>query len=475
MLALLCTGPVRAADLPLVAKAAGVASAAVFTVDRLARPPAVGGACSATAPTVWPATPLARRELIARLQRLRDQCIKNADFVAWLGALLLDDGDAAQALNWLERAMLLDPGNLGTQADYALALSALGEPLALQELARSWQGRGDLPPALRAKLFPIERRNAYTLPNVRLGYAPRQIWGFQGGVSVVVGHETNLDRSPRLTEITLTLPGGPVELPVLSAPRAGAATLASGSLLWALSPVPALVMRTGFSVNLRAAPSVRATDWQQAQLSSEALYTAEGWRAQVDASAAWVGGALNEPYRLTRGGLSAEALHAACSIRLAIAREQRRQSNSTRLNATSAIWMVEMRCPLPAAPDWKVSLNLSHGRDRPESAERPGGRQQLQAGAVRLVGPLGPATRLDFNLRYVNVRDSTGYSALLDDNAVRGLALQQRSVELAHQLDDYGWPGATAVLQWQSAKQVSNLKLFAYRADSYYGGLRWSW
>ncbi len=433
------------------------------------------GACTATAPAVWPATTAARRELIARLQRLRGQCMESADFLAWLGALVLDDGDPAEALIWLERALLLDPGNRGAQADHALVLAALGEPAALQELARTWQGRSDLPPALRAKLFPIEPRSAYALPNARLGYATRQTWGFQGGFSLVAGHETNLDRSPRLTALTLTFPEGPVVLPVLSAPRAGAAAQASGSLLWAYSPEPAVVIRSGFSVNLRTAPSERATDWHQAQWNSEATYTAKVWRVQVDASAASVSGALNEPYRLTRGGLSAEALGVACRTRLAIAREQRRQSMSTRLDATSAVWLAEVYCPLPLAPNWNLSLSFSHGRDRPESADRPGGPQHLQARAARLVGPLSLRTRLELNLRHVNVRDSTGYSALLNNNAVRRLSLHQYSIELSHPLDSHGWLGATAILQWQSAHQASNLSLFTYQADSYYAGLRWSW
>ena len=407
--------------------------------------------------------------------RLRSQCIDNADFLAWLGALVLDDGDAAQALSWLERALLLDPGNLGAQADHALALASLGEPVALQELSRSWRSRSDLPPALRAKLFPVEPRNAYALPRARLGYTLRPTWGYQGGVSVMAGYEDNLDRSPRLTELSLTTPGGGVVLPVISVPRAGAAAQASASLFWAFSPVPAAVLRSGFSGNLRAAPSERSTDWRQVQWTSEAVFTSSDWRTQADASAAWVSGALNEPYRLARGGLSAEVGASACRVRLAVAREQRRQSISTSLDATSAVWLAELHCPLPMARDWSISMSISDGRDRPESADRPGGPQQLQAYAFRWVGPLSAATRIDLNLRYVNARDSTGYSVLLEDNAVRRLALQQRSLELSHQLESYGWPGVTAVLQWQSVKQASNLKLFAYGAVVYYGGLRWLW
>ena len=49
------------------------------------------------------------------------------------------------------------------------------------------------------------------------------------------------------------------------------------------------------------------------------------------------------------------------------------------------------------------------------------------------------------------------------------------AVELSQSLKRWGWPAMTATLQWQAARQVSNLKLFAYRADTAYGGVRWAW
>ena len=291
----------------------------------------------------------------------------------------------------------------------------------------------------------------------------------------MLGYENNLDRSPRLAELTLTIPDGPLILPVIRTPRAGGATIGSALMQWAYALAPTTVLRSGLNLNARTAASDHATDWQQTQWTTEAVHSGTWWRAHADASVVWVGGKLNEPYRLNRAGLSAEALGERCRARLAYVHEQRIQSVTETLDASTALWVADFHCPLPGLPDWQASLSISRGRDRPKSTERPGGPQDLRATGFRVVGPLGLDTRLDLNLRYVQVRDSTGYNVLLEGNAIRQFGLGQLSVEWSHRMDAYGWPGWTLALQWQAARQSSNLKLFAYRADNVYGGLRFSW
>jgi tetratricopeptide (TPR) repeat protein len=117
-------------------------------------PKAADTTCSQAASQTWPATDTLRRGEVQRLERLLPACIDNPMFLATLGGLLLEQGDAEQALIWLERSLLIDPGNLGAQADHALTLAALGEPKALEQLTRAWQARTDLPPLLRDRLFP---------------------------------------------------------------------------------------------------------------------------------------------------------------------------------------------------------------------------------------------------------------------------------------------------------------------------------
>jgi len=433
--------------------------------------------CARLAPSTWPSGVTSRRLHLVRMRLGLQTCIVDADFLAAFGGLLLEDGDAAQALTWLERALLLDPGNLGAQADHALALAATGEPDALRELSVRLLARSDLPVRLRAKLNPAPAANLYRLPQARLGVAlaPRRQWGVQGEVNLQLGHESNLDRSPRLTELTLSIPEGPLVLPVISTPRSAAATLATSSFQLAVSPVDGWVFRSGLNLNLRRSVAEPATDWRQVQWGNQASFGGRHWAGQVDASSAWIGGPLNEPYRLRRLGASVDAVANGCRARLGYAHEERRPSVSASLEAVTSVWALDLRCALPMAPGWAVSAGYSQGQDRPRSIERPGGLQRLQTSGLRVVGPLGSQTQIDLGLRLSQVRDELGYSVLLERNAVRRVNVQQASAELVHALDSYGWAGLSATLQWQQLLQGSNLKLFAYRARSTYAGLRWAW
>ncbi len=153
----------------------------------LVQPKALHGAtCAEQSRANWPESLTARRARIAELQRLRHLCIDDAAFLALLGAMLLEDGDAEQALVWLERSLLLDPDSLGARVDHALALAALGQPGALKEVADALRTRGDVPPALRARLYPSEQRSVFAWPSVRLGHALRPHWGAQGEISLIL-------------------------------------------------------------------------------------------------------------------------------------------------------------------------------------------------------------------------------------------------------------------------------------------------
>jgi len=442
-----------------------------------AEPQPTGSDCARLAPSTWPSGVTSRGIHLVRMRLGLRVCIGDADFLAAFGGLMLEDGDAAQALTWLERALLLDPGNLGAQADHALALAAMGEPDALRELSRRLLARRDLPSRLRAKLNSASTADIYQLPQARLGadLVPRRRWGVQGEINLQLGTESNLDRSPRLTELTLSIPEGPLVLPVVSTPRSAAATLGTGTFQVAATPAAGLLFRSGLNLNLRRSAAEPGTDWRQVQWGNQVSFGGRQWTGQLDASSAWIGGPLNEPYRLLRLGASAEAAANGCRARLGYAHEERRQSVSAVLDAATTAWALDLRCAVPMAPGWAVSTAHSEGQDRPRSGARPGGLQRLQTSGLRVVGPLDAQTQVDLGVRISQVRDEVGYSALLERNTVRRVRVQQFSIELVHALDSYGWAGFSATLHWQQLLQASNLKLFAYRSESLYAGLRWAW
>lgn len=409
------------------------------------------------------------------MQRLRTLCIDHAAFLATLGALLLELGDAEAALVWLERSLMLNPDGLGARVDHALALSALGEPGALQELAVELRSRTDLPDALRTRLFPTETTSAFALPLVRLGHELKPQWGVQGEISLLAGHEGNLDRSPRLTELTLTLPDEIVVLPVESQRRAGAAAIAAAALELAYAPQPATVMRTGVVLAARAAPRQGATDWRQWQWIVSASHGNQDLRGSIDIGLAGVGGPLGEPYTLRRIGLNLDAHLQSCRLQLAAETEQRRQRQIGTLDAQINAATGRLQCPLPSSRHWHWQMDLRVLRDHPRSNDRPGGLQRGHSAGVRLSGPVWPEVVLEVGLHASRARDALGYSPLLENNAPRQFDLTQFTLELTTPIHLAQGQRLEAVLRWQDARQDSNLPLFRYRASSAYTGLRWLW
>jgi hypothetical protein len=467
--------PAMAASQPVPASTPSQAESAGGTVTLRGRG---SEECSRLPPSVWPSGSISRRLHIARLQLARASCIDNADYLSALGGLILEDGDAEQALIWLERALLLDPDNRGAQADHALALAALGQPEALAALSRSWLGRSDIPPALRDKLFPVEPRSAYAFPPVRLGQVSEINWGTQGEVSVVLGYETNLDRSPRLTELTLTpVDDDPTLVTLDRRPRPGAAAISSGAFQFAYAPVRSTILRAGLSLTDRSARKWHNTDWQQVQSAASVAHQWSQLRGQIEIGASWIGGPLSEAFRLNRAAASLDVPLKECRTRVTYEVEHRKQSRTAIFNSSAEGGLASLQCALPFAPTWSATVFFRTATDRPDSAGpegRPGGIQRVQGQGLRLVGTLDGGLRLDAAFRGSQVRDATPYSALLA-NIVRRVDLRQFLFELSQPLDRWGWAGVEMNVQYQSASQSSNLALFAFRADSWYGGLRWAW
>lgn len=431
----------------------------------------------------WPATVVARKALIARLNGVRLACMEDAAFLALLGALQLEDDDIEQALIWLERSLLLDSDNLSAQADFVIAMFRRGEPGPAMALALAWADRDDVPVPLRGRLSQVLARRAGLL--ARSVTAVAVGWSHQADVALLYGHENNLDRSPQLSELTLTVPDGSIVLPVVSAPRQGRAWLATAAYQFAWSSGQRLALRGGLSASARRSSRQGSTDWEQQQAALGGTFQAAGLRWSLDHQAIWVGGPLGDPFHQARTVLMAEWATGTCRLRASYDDEQRRQSRRRDLDAQYQGGVAGLQCALY---DSRIGLGMSlrGGRDSPRTPDRPGGDQQVSALGLRGVVLLAASWRLELNLRQTLSRDSAGYSALLENNAVRWLRLSQATAELTIPLNRYtafvetggnGQTGSTLelLIQIQAARQRSNLPLFVYRADSAYTGLRWTW
>lgn len=437
--------------------------------------PLIADPCLNLTLSPWPRTPVARRTLLHRFEVLRPGCIRQPLFLAALGALWLDEGEPAQALVWLERALLLDPDHLGAQADHALALAALGEPAGRDALVERWKYRSDVPPALRERL-------AQSLVQVPQGTAVVGLrpantvegWVFYREVTSLLGYESNLDHSPRLSELTLTLPDGPIAFPVDSKPRKGSAAIVDLSAQLAYSPRTGMIVQTGLQGSARRATSASDSDWHHLQWAGSASQQWGPWRGQAGFNATWVGGESGEPYRLTRLSAAADREAIGCSHRVAVETESRRHKDTRGSDSrtTGAAW--SSQCPWNGS-GWVWGLSARFTVDTPSDPTRPGGDQHQSSLGLRASGPLGARVRMDVSLRGSALRDSVGYSPLLENNAIRHLNQSQVSLELTRPFEWRWLAGAEGLFQMQAVRQSSNLPIFRYEGVSAYGGLRWRW
>lgn len=426
-------------------------------------------ACTRLATAAFPVSDAERQSALARLESARESCKDQPPFLALLGGLWLEHGDPSRALLWLERSLMLDPNQPAAQADHALALAALGDFTARDELMARWRDRTDVPALVWARL-----RN--TAPPVTRAEAASRWMRFRE-ISILYGYESNLDHSPKLTELTITPPDGPITLPLTEPvqPRPGSAGTIDASWQVAYSPAGGTVLQAGLQGSARAAPSNSATDWHNLQLAMSASQRWGSWRTQLHAGLSGFGGSLNEPYRLARLGLSLESNGLGCTYRWALDHETRQQSSTSLHDSASLGGVLNLKCPAPGLGDWTFGLAVRAVVDRPNDPERPGGVQRQASLGVRASGPLSAGWTADFSVRVTRSRDDVGYSDLLENDARRWMNLTQAQVELLRSLDRDLFRRADAVVQLQHVRQRSNLPVFEFSSTGLFGGLRWRW
>ena len=441
--------------------------------------------CAALAATPWPRSAQAQAALLRLMEVAADACNNDAVFLAALGGAWLEVGDAKQALLRLERALLLNPELLSAQADHALALAALGEPAAREELVRAWQDRTDVPPVLWKRLndpAPRLARGA-TQPGTGQADAPAAGWVQLREIQLLAGYEDNLAQSPRLSELTITPPDGPITLPLERPlePRAGGAALLDMTWQGAISPSATRTYLVGVQASARHAPGESDTDWHSVRLGLGAYQTTGEWRWQLQGRAQVAGGALTEDSRMWRLGLGAEGPAGDCSQRWYLEAEDRRYREFPINDAQVAGFAASLLCAVPSLRTWTLGVSLAWGRDRARSEQRPGGDQKKSGVGVRALANLGRNGRsgnpwfLDAQWRYSHSEDQEGYSPLLENNVRRSTKNQQLMLELTGPWFELAADSASSVIQVLVSREKSNLAVFSFDAASIYGGLRYKW
>jgi len=465
---------------------AGTAFAWLAGLTLLASSPAVRadddaapGACAASARYPLPSDHSALQALSATLEPLSLQrpCLRDAQFQAYRGAVLLALDEHAAAVESLERALLLQPDFPGAELDLAVAFARLGQTETARAILAQVQQRSDLPAGLRTAL---EQQQA-ALADLPSGARMRNRWQ----LTLMGGHETNLNNAPAVTQLTLTLPNGlgrqTLPLAQSSLPRSGNAGY--GAVQWqGVRPAAEslwVLQAEGRWRDTRDA----ATDFRQIDAAATWLQRPQAERQWIGRLAGtWLEFAGRALVRSTRGLLQyqlAAVGGTSCRPALGAELDSRHFPASPELDGLYRGGIVSWTCMgrrSGAGEPGLLTFQLRAGQDRPDSADRPGGvqnRTELRAQwetplASPWRGVLGPG-RAIMQASYVRQADATGYSPLIEDNAQRQTRRAALQLEASYALGG----GLFAVGTAELAAQRSNLPLFIGRQRSLYLGLRW--
>lgn len=150
----------------------------------------------------YPADDASWPRAVQQLMPLMPQCLESAEYFALLGAAQMNSGLLTEALESLERALLIDPDHGAASVDYAQALYLAGQLFPALEINSALLQRSDLPPPLAAGLQ--ERQVQWQAQTVSRGFA----------LEAAAGYDDNLNGGPSSSEFLLTLSGEAVPVPL---------------------------------------------------------------------------------------------------------------------------------------------------------------------------------------------------------------------------------------------------------------------
>lgn len=385
------------------------------------------------------------RALSQRLTPLFEDCLESSEFFALYGAAQLNSGNVAEASESLERALLLEPENGAAQIEYAQALYLQGQLFSALELNASLLDREDLPADIQA-VVQNRQRTWRALTSER-----------SAQLDVLAGYDSNLNGAPDPSQITLTLSGLPIQLDLNEEFRPQSGPYGNFRLAGAyrrLTPehqhswqadVRGRVSEDTQSDLLQLGgrysflrPS-RSHSWQldagvnHLQFGGSSLYTASDVRARY------------QPVSEGR-----------CSTYYGLAVQQQLFPGQNHLNALESRASGGMNCPLSNRfGDQLLSAEIGLLANTAIESGRPGGdRDGWQLNLNWQISlPIG---EFRSQLSHTQLRDSAGYTPLLQDNAKRWLRRSYVLLQYRRALRD----DLTLMANYFYQDQHSNLDLF---------------
>lgn len=417
-------------------------------------------------------------DALQRWRAVLPQCQQDPTYLAQLGKMYLDRGQYGEAADHLERALLFNPDMREARMGYAIALAGVGDFIASAALIDELIADRGLPLDVRRGL---QRYNA--------SWRVASGWTTNLSTGLRAGHDSNLSGTPRLSSLTLTLPGGTLTLPLADGgfvPQPGSYLRADARL--DTTRTAADGSRWDISIGGRMQRNSAARDMESRGIDAAAERTQ--WLAPaaqasgrngyyVGVSAAALRPSQNTSYATMGAGAgwvrAWQPGTADCQVRAGGEAERRRHPSNDLLTGRYAGLALSMTCQTASRFQWLAGLR--RGRDRADDVDRPGGNQAQSAlrAAVSIPVPspmpgVEPAALL-IDAEWSRLHDERGYNAWYDNGRIRDVRRAVARVEYQARLG----AGLRAVLGAEWLRQSSTISIFHMRSSGPYGALRLDW
>lgn len=387
----------------------------------------------------------------------KSPCWQDAQFLAELGHLLVEQKLYIDASEYLEASILLDPNNKSAQVDYALALSGSGD-------LRS--GSSILSALINEPGLPVELAPSLGMAKDILNQG---VWREHGLAGLTIGYDSNLLGAPNISGLALTVSGQTAVLPLGPSYLAKKGGYGQADIQYEAQKIDLEGRRYDFYGNVRQrnAPAYSDANFTQINLVGElgtpssfgeiyANYGLSGYQTYSE----------NFYSNNTLGAGVIMPLASSCALRVGASGAVRRFTTNSILSGNYLGAQAIFGCQNPFY--WQLIGNW--GQDMPVDNQRPGGSQnQASIRALTLIP--APVGQILVDSQWASYQDSQGYSALLQGGSSR--VMTQYSVKT-----EYQYP---LKVDWQAAigynwvNQLSSLALFAFNSAGPYIAVRFGW
>lgn len=388
----------------------------------------------------WPLMRTALAEIFPR-------CLRSSEFFALYGAAQLYSGQLAQAIESLERSLLLDPDNGAALVDYGEALYQDGQLFTAIEINDLLLERQDIPPNL---LGQIESRQ-----NRWQSLTRQTSWT----LDVLGGYDDNLNGASDQDSITLTLSGEPVllnlseEFRVVSGPLLNARLQGTHRRLSVDSQETFTgEVRTRLSEDSNSnlaqvsgrysiSRANRPGSWQLSTGLNHLYFSSDPLFTALDAELR---------YRLPQSDY--------CQPHYGLALQHQTWHNQSRLNGVESRLALGSNCSLPNRPNQRINAEMSLLHNSELKQDRLGGSREGWQMSVGWQAALSRGLLLA-QLSHTRIRDRRGYSSLLANNARRDISRNAFFLQYRESLPALG-RRAQLIVNFFHQDQNSNLDLF---------------